>query len=171
MVEGACLENRCTATYRGFESLTHRAMQSKSGAPHIVRRFCVLERPSRARSCKGVPICKKRRSLAPICFALGDRGRCKGAKRLRKSLTHRNFFRNRCLSTLAVFIGLLKPPVVGCLAGCPSHSILQEILLKNKSFLPLSPINSVVSEKSVEGVERKERGPQRNSLLKCGTLY
>ena len=24
MVEGACLENRCTATYRGFESLTHR---------------------------------------------------------------------------------------------------------------------------------------------------
>ena len=28
MVEGACLENRCTATYRGFESLTHRIKAS-----------------------------------------------------------------------------------------------------------------------------------------------
>ena len=32
MVEGACLENRCTATYRGFESLTHRKMPSQSVA-------------------------------------------------------------------------------------------------------------------------------------------
>ena len=34
MVEGACLENRCTATYRGFESLTHRnAVRSGLAAP------------------------------------------------------------------------------------------------------------------------------------------
>ena len=29
MVEGACLENRCTATYRGFESLSHRKAVAK----------------------------------------------------------------------------------------------------------------------------------------------
>ena len=61
-------------------------MQSKSRAPHNVRRFCVMGWPSRACSCKGTPAGKKRRSLARICFTRGDRGRCKGAKRLRKSL-------------------------------------------------------------------------------------
>ena len=37
MVEGACLENRCTATYRGFESLTHR-----NPKPTLPRRLFLL---------------------------------------------------------------------------------------------------------------------------------
>ena len=38
MVEGACLENRCTATYRGFESLTHRINASIfAGVSRFVR--------------------------------------------------------------------------------------------------------------------------------------
>ena len=52
MVEGACLENRCTATYRGFESLTHRIKASirwlfafRSGFhPLIPRRFAAAPR-------------------------------------------------------------------------------------------------------------------------------
>ena len=52
MVEGACLENRCTATYRGFESLTHRSkpaerwlFASRSGFhPFYPRRFAAAPR-------------------------------------------------------------------------------------------------------------------------------
>ena len=47
----------------------------------------------------------------------------------------------------------LKPPVVGCLAGRPPYLMIQEKPLRNKVFLPLSTINSVVGEKSMEDVE------------------
>ena len=48
--------------------------KANQGRRTSVRRFCVMGWPSRACSCKDTPARKKRRSLAPICFARGDRG-------------------------------------------------------------------------------------------------
>ena len=54
----------------------------------------------------------------------------------------------RCLSTLAVFFGLLRSPVVGCLAGRPSHIYSTRNLVRKQVFLPLSYINSMVGKNS-----------------------
>ena len=53
----------------------------------------------------------------------------------------------------SLFLLDLGPPVVGCLAGRPSHSMIREIPLRNKPFSSLSTINSLVSAKSVVSVE------------------
>ena len=59
MVEGACLENRCTATYRGFESLTHRKDQPMEAG--VKPAFCV-QAPSGKLAFRVAPECKKHRA-------------------------------------------------------------------------------------------------------------
>ena len=206
MVEGACLENRCTATYRGFESLTHRIKASirwlfafRSGFhPLIPRRSAAAPRgmPAALRFAGCLPVVAsllppgtRLMALRPFgpqnCLAVTKGGAKERSDCANPSLTLH--FGPSGLRTASRQAGggdrrggLRRGPNGAWgeegLRPRPAppariYNNLQEILPKNKVFLPLSPINSVVSEKSVDGVERKERGPQRNSLLKCGTLY